>query len=510
MSYPNDTPRGSYGPLGPMPPVAPLLGLAGAAPVIPKLYWDVYSDEQRLKALWQCLNLMADRVNQLGYYYIPDFQGTWSSTKEYPPLSVVEAPSGIEGVTAGDSYTAIDYVPVGTPLTDETHWARTGNYNQQVQDAVDTVTQRMDQLQESFDALQGSVSTNTSDISDLKARATELETTRAILIGDSYLRTYTDNNGWGDSFEDATGWDCTRYKSGGAGWVALGTSDTEAGLNFGGMLSKARDAMSADERADVDYIVVQGLINDLQTNQSYDAITGAYQSFLDNARSWFPNAQICVTCALCSKEYMGSEVGMNVIKYMNRTSHSGVRFGSYSNFWFHGLVDNYGRGDDIHPNNSGYPYLGRLIARNAMGNGVIYNDFTMTSSQIASLITSQVSGFANWGAVQSAGMYVKGGVARVTLQIGITDASQLPSAKNVYATLPIVASHDNVIAVGDAVLVTGDYIYFPRGATVTSYDTEVGGNIRVNVYPNAVVNGEPYTYKTGDYIMYNFQYVMGQ
>ena len=116
-----------FSPRGPHP-----YPMMQAPPVIPKLYWGAISDEQRLMELWKCFDQLADRVNQLGYYYVPVFGGTWIATSEYAPLTVVEAPSGIPGVTEGDSYTALDYVPVGTPLTDERYWAKTGNYNAQV------------------------------------------------------------------------------------------------------------------------------------------------------------------------------------------------------------------------------------------------------------------------------------------------------------------------------------------------------------------------------------------
>lgn len=139
MPYPPNVPNGSYGPRGPLPPSFPWGGMMQAPPMIPKLYWDAYSDEQRFKMLWQCFDRMADRVNQLGYYYVPDFKGEWSARQEYPPMSVVEAPTGIAGVTAGDSYTALDWVPAGTPLTDERYWAKTGNYNAQVAELQQTV-----------------------------------------------------------------------------------------------------------------------------------------------------------------------------------------------------------------------------------------------------------------------------------------------------------------------------------------------------------------------------------
>lgn len=50
---------------GPTPPVAPLVGVTGAPPVIPKLYWDAYSDEQRIKTLWQCFDRFTDLFNEL-------------------------------------------------------------------------------------------------------------------------------------------------------------------------------------------------------------------------------------------------------------------------------------------------------------------------------------------------------------------------------------------------------------------------------------------------------------
>ena len=127
-------PLNSYmGPTGGVPPAMPMAGVHSATPVIPKLYWDSYDDEQRIKLLWKCFGQLAELVNQLGYYYVPNFAGEWDATKQYPPLTVVSAPAGLEpDVVEGDSYTSIKWVPVGTPLTDTEYWALTGNYNAQV------------------------------------------------------------------------------------------------------------------------------------------------------------------------------------------------------------------------------------------------------------------------------------------------------------------------------------------------------------------------------------------
>lgn len=63
----------------------------------------------------------------IGARYVPLFADPyeWDDTREYEPLTVV--------YSNGNSYTSKQYVPTGTPLTDENYWAVTGNYNAQVE-----------------------------------------------------------------------------------------------------------------------------------------------------------------------------------------------------------------------------------------------------------------------------------------------------------------------------------------------------------------------------------------
>lgn len=63
----------------------------------------------------------------IGARYVPLFADPydWDDTREYEPLTVV--------YDNGNSYTSKQYVPKGTPLTDENYWAITGNYNAQVE-----------------------------------------------------------------------------------------------------------------------------------------------------------------------------------------------------------------------------------------------------------------------------------------------------------------------------------------------------------------------------------------
>lgn len=63
----------------------------------------------------------------IGARYVPLFADPydWVDTREYEPLTVVRS--------NGNSYTSKQYVPKGIPLTDESYWALTGNYNAQVE-----------------------------------------------------------------------------------------------------------------------------------------------------------------------------------------------------------------------------------------------------------------------------------------------------------------------------------------------------------------------------------------
>ena len=69
----------------------------------------------------------------VGARYVPIFDGDWDNTKQYEPLTIVSY--------QGDSYTSRGYVPAGININNTTYWAKTGNFNQQVANLADLVTQ---------------------------------------------------------------------------------------------------------------------------------------------------------------------------------------------------------------------------------------------------------------------------------------------------------------------------------------------------------------------------------
>ena len=70
----------------------------------------------------------------VGARYVPDLAGTYDSTRNYEPLSVVDDANG-------NSYTSKKYVPAGTPLTDREYWAFTGSMSGAILALQNRVTQ---------------------------------------------------------------------------------------------------------------------------------------------------------------------------------------------------------------------------------------------------------------------------------------------------------------------------------------------------------------------------------
>lgn len=78
----------------------------------------------------------------IGARYVPVFDGEWDATKSYEPLTVVTC--------QGNSYTSKTFVAAGVPVSNETYWAQTGNYNSQ----VEQYRQEVVALGEKFDKLE--------------------------------------------------------------------------------------------------------------------------------------------------------------------------------------------------------------------------------------------------------------------------------------------------------------------------------------------------------------------
>lgn len=101
----------------------------------------------------------------IGARYVPIIDGDWDVTKEYDPLVIV--------MYQGNSYTSRTYVPANTPITDETYWALTGNYNAQVEAYREEVAEYVDDI-DALDTRVSDVETNIDTFEDSMIKRTDI------------------------------------------------------------------------------------------------------------------------------------------------------------------------------------------------------------------------------------------------------------------------------------------------------------------------------------------------
>ena len=68
----------------------------------------------------------------VGARYVPIFAGEWSNTETYEPLTVV--------TQNGNSYISKTFVPVGIDITNETYWVLFSNYNAQLAEIIENLS----------------------------------------------------------------------------------------------------------------------------------------------------------------------------------------------------------------------------------------------------------------------------------------------------------------------------------------------------------------------------------
>lgn len=88
----------------------------------------VSQELQKATSLKGAAQGIAKGVTQyVGARYVPLFANPaqWSSEREYEPLTIV--------LYQGNSFTSMQYVPIGIDINNEEFWAQTGNYNAQIE-----------------------------------------------------------------------------------------------------------------------------------------------------------------------------------------------------------------------------------------------------------------------------------------------------------------------------------------------------------------------------------------
>ena len=155
----------------------------------------VAQELQKATSLKEAEQGIAKGVTQyVGARYVPLFANPaqWSSEREYEPLTIV--------LYQGNSFTSMQYVPVGIGITNEEFWAQTGNYNAQIEQyrqevreytkkvatlentqtqqgaAIETLKSTTENLGNSVNALNTKVETQGKTINVLDGRVDALDT----------------------------------------------------------------------------------------------------------------------------------------------------------------------------------------------------------------------------------------------------------------------------------------------------------------------------------------------
>ena len=196
---------------------------------------------------------------------------------------------------------------------------------------------------------------NVGILLDLIKISNILKNKKTIIIGDSLSIT----GRWGTNFINYSNCDGINYGNGSAGFVSTGITPPYVGDTFGDMLDDIVSNMTSDEKNDLQYLIVGGGINDALNNYTPSSIETAVQTFIDTAKTNFPNAKIII---FPINTFSWLEP-INLQRYqaiIDTCKNNGIM--TTGNFLFWTVDDRtYDSGDHIHLNETGYQVLANKI-----------------------------------------------------------------------------------------------------------------------------------------------------
>lgn len=202
----------------------------------------------------------------VGARYVPKVMGEWNKALQYEALSIV--------TYKGNSFTSKVPVPANIDISNKTYWVNTGNYNAQ----VEAYRQQTAQVQNNLN----------SEINDRKNDTKD----NILWIGDSYSENYNHKLPNGVRYMlNAKNW--YEYSKGGAGF-----SGAWAGASFNDLIEQAKTEMSASQKEMIKYVYIVGGAND--SSYPWPQLKDTVVSTVQNARSSFPNAEVCFIFASCA------------------------------------------------------------------------------------------------------------------------------------------------------------------------------------------------------------------
>ena len=202
----------------------------------------------------------------VGARYVPKVMGEWNKALQYEALSIV--------TYAGNSFTSKVPVPANIDISNKSYWVNTGNYNAQ----VEAYRQQTSQLENHLN----------SEIIDRKNDTKD----NILWIGDSYSVNYNHKLPNGVRYMlNAKNW--YEYSKGGAGFAGKW-----GGASYNDLIEQAKNELSASQKEMIKYVYIVGGAND--SSFIWTELKDKVVSTVQNARSSFPNAQVCFIFASCA------------------------------------------------------------------------------------------------------------------------------------------------------------------------------------------------------------------
>ena len=350
----------------------------------------------------------------IGARYVPLFADPidWDSTKTYEPLTVV--------YNKGNSYTSRQYVPAGIDISNDTYWARTGNYNAQIEQYRsevatfdDRITTNETNITDLQNATVGTEKLDDSAVTTAKIKnanvttdklADNAVTTAKILdanvttdkLADNAVTTAKIADGSitpiklatnlhdmvvvGDSLSDISNevpaarlpnWSQVlsnelnltlhNYAVSGTTFAGGGPADIPAQMQ-----NAINDSRFNNDN--VKYVFIEGGINDISTNMNGGNVYNSVFNTIQMAVNAFKNAEIYIIplmvgvapAGLWSTNWNQFNIVLTNIFYA--ASLTKAHCIKYAWEWLSGLFDKYNaNGDTAHPNAEGFKIIAKMV-----------------------------------------------------------------------------------------------------------------------------------------------------
>lgn len=377
------------------PTIPPYRDFTVSPPVIPSLYWNVYSQEQRIKAICKELKKCIEyaeacgkETNEIAKAIEDIYDGKldpvivavveeWFAENE--PEIMDDISDLQDAVTALQNLFPIHASDIDTgAVTSSKILDFAVTTNKIADDAITTAKIADDAITASkiadnaveYSALDTGIQDMLDEIPAFKNRS--FQNKNIICIGDSFGR----GTGAGDGGSpNDKGWPYyvnaflhpnffLNVSNSAAGFVRAGHTAPYSGMNFLQQATYAHNnELGAMSDEDIDIIIIGGGINDY--NQS-DTRTGAYDT-IRGIHALFPNAQIYYFPLAAGDQVMDEEHYSTLAGECYGCADGGAQVFNTSMWWLYPYQQRCSYGDGTHPNQQGYHFIGSFICASLSG-----------------------------------------------------------------------------------------------------------------------------------------------